>query len=58
MKYRLVVYILIASPLAFIVGIVHTVFTGSYGWAIGFVVAVALALVAFVIDTWKTLWKP
>jgi len=53
MKYRLVVYILIASPLAFIVGIVHTILYGSYGWAIGFGVAVALALVAFIADTWK-----
>ena len=50
MKYRLTVYILIASPLAFIVGILHTILYGSYGWAIGFVVAVALGLVAFVVD--------
>ena len=34
-------------------GICHSVLTGSYGWAYGFVAAFAIAAIAFVVDLLK-----
>ena len=52
-KHLLCLTILVLAPAVFVTGICHSVLTGSYGWAYGFVAAFIVVGVAFVVDLLK-----